>query len=314
MTQVALDARAAQLLKLGAESGAPPLESQPLADVRAQINESLPALGLPLGQVAEVQDLIVPASGTVPAVPTRLYIPLGAPAGPLPVVAFFHGGGWASCGLDTHDTLCRYLANATEAAVLAVDYRLAPEHKFPAAFDDCVHVVEWLKRGSYPRLDARRIALAGDSAGGNLAAAVARQCTPDPAIRHQLLIYPVLDSSRERPSHGTYGKGYFLDSTTMRWFVDMYARSASDVHDPRFSPLLAKDLTGLPATTLLVAGFDINHDEALEYGQRLTSAQVRCSVHVYRQLPHGFASMAGFIDASSAAIAEGAQALRHALV
>jgi len=313
MSRVALDPRAAELLSLGAQSAAPPLESLPIGTVRDQVNASLPALGLPLEAVAEVVDLVIPAVDGGMAVPSRLFRPVTADGVPQAGIALFHGGGWACCGLVTHDTLARYLANATGAAVLSVDYRLAPEHKFPAAFDDCVQSVRWLTSGGCPGIDSSRIAIAGDSAGGNLAAAVARELSPDQNLRHQLLIYPVLDSVNRRDSHDAYGKGYFLDTTTMQWFVELYARSPDDRADPRFSPLLASSLAGMPSTTLLVAGYDVNRDEALVYGRRLLEAGVECRVHLYEHLPHGFASMAGFIEAGRAALSDGAQALRRAL-
>lgn len=271
-------------------------------------------LSLPEEAVASVVDLLIPATAKVPTLAARLYRPLGAAAdAPLPVVAFFHGGGWCCCSVASHDTLCRYLANRSGAAFLSVEYRLAPEHRFPAAVEDCERAVEWLDSGALAGVDAARIAVAGDSSGGNLAAVVAQRLIGRIALRHQLLVYPVLDSSRLHGSAKVYGHGYFLDVTTMEWFAKLYARSPEDRASADFSPLLRRHLAGAAPATLLVAGYDMNRDEALAYAARLLSEGCVANARIYPHLPHGFASMAGFIGSARAALDDGAAALRAAL-
>ena len=308
-----LDKQALELLALGRENPSPPLESLPISAVREQIDASLPAIGLAPEDVARTIDLEVPATPTQPACAARLYLPQGAGPGPLPTLLFLHGGGWACCGYVTHDALFRYFAHHTGAAVLALDYRLAPEHKFPCAVEDCVHALEWLLTNPRAELDATRLALVGDSAGGNLAAATAAHFAGNAALRHQLLLYPVLDSAKQYPSHAEYGSGYFLDTSTMAWFVDLYARSPADLQDPRFSPVLNPQLAGLAPTTLVIAGYDINRDSSLHYADLLRAAGVSCTTLLYENLPHGFASMAGFIPAAQAPLQAAVAALRRAL-
>ncbi len=313
MNTVPLDEQAQELLRMGQESGGQLLESLPISTVRQQVDASLPAIGVAFENVAQTIDVEIPATGTQPSCAGRLYIPLSSRPGPLPTILFLHGGGWACCGYATHDALFRYFANRTSAAVLALDFRLAPEHKFPSAFDDCVRAMEWLLSGPREDLDPTRLALAGDSAGGNLAAAVAARFAGEPRLRHQLLLYPVLDSSERYPSHEEYGAGYFLDNSTMDWFVGQYARSAADTLDPRFSPVHASSFAGVTATTLMACGYDINRDASLRYTDRLRAAGVVCDTRLFEGLPHGFASMAGFIASAHVPLEQGATALREAL-
>jgi acetyl esterase len=302
-TPIPLDSRAAELLELGRQHPSPPLESLSIIAARAAVDASLPMLSLPEEAVTSAIELAIP-----------LYRPLAAaPETPLPVVAFFHGGGWCCCSVASHDSLCRYLANRSGAAFLSVDYRLAPEHRFPAALEDCERAVEWLASGVVAGIDPARIALAGDSSGGNLAAVVAQRLAGRVALRHQLLIYPVLDCSRLHPSAERYGQGYFLDVSTMDWFTSLYARSAADRADPDLSPLLRTRLQGVASATLLVAGYDMNRDEAVAYAGRLLAEGVAAEARMYPQLPHGFASMAGYIESGRVALDDGAAALKAAL-
>ena len=313
-TPISLDSRAAELLELGRQHPSPPLESLSIIAARAAVDASLPMLSLPEEAVASVIELAIPATATVPALAARLYRPLAAaPETPLPVVAFFHGGGWCCCSVASHDSLCRYLANRSGAAFLSVDYRLAPEHRFPAALEDCERAVEWLASGVVAGIDPARIAVAGDSSGGNLAAVVAQRLARRVALRHQLLIYPVLDCSRLHPSAERYGQGYFLDVSTMDWFTRLYTSSAADRADPDLSPLLRTRLQGVASATLLVAGYDMNRDEAVAYAGRLLAEGVAAEARMYPHLPHGFASMAGYIESARVALNDGAAALRAAL-
>lgn len=313
-TDAPLDPRAAELLALGRQQPAPPLESLPIAAARAQVDAALPMLSLAPEPVAAVAELVIPATARVPPLPARLYRPLGADAAAvLPVVAYFHGGGWCCCSIESHDGLCRYLANRSGAAVLSVGYRLAPEHRYPAAVEDCERAVEWLASAALAGIAPERLAVAGDSSGGNLAAVVAQRLAGRVPLRHQLLIYPVLDATRLRSSAHAYGRGYFLDVTTMEWFASLYERTRADRAEAAFSPLLATQLRGVAPATLLAAGYDMNRDEALEYAQRLRAAGVAAEARLYPHLPHGFASMAGYIAAGRAALDDGAAALAAAL-
>lgn len=311
---ISLDEHAAELLELGRRSPGPSLEALGIAAARIQVDTSLPLLALESEPVAKVVDLRVPAVASVPAFRVRLYWPrLPARGDALPAVVFFHGGGWALCGIDSHDSLCRYLANRSGSVFMSVEYRLAPEHRFPACVEDCLRALEWLAGGAVEGIAVERIAVAGDSAGGNLAAVVAQLAAGRVPLRHQLLMYPVLDSSRRWPAYERYGRGYFLDVLTMDWFASLYQRTRDDRFDPRFSPWLGQRLHEVAGATLLSAGFDINCDAALAYVERLRADGVTVSALLYPSLPHGFASMAGYIPAARTALDDGARALQAAL-
>ena len=197
----------------------------------------------------------------------RLYRPLGSKAGAvLPALVYYHGGGWTIGDLDTHDTLCRELANQSGCAVVAVDYRMGPEHRFPAAVDDVLAATRWVrKEAAALGVDPSRLAVGGDSAGGNLATvvAIAARDAGDLPIAFQLLIYPGTDMRRGHASHTTNGKGYLLESDTITYFHDHYIDDAAQDLDWRASPLLHKDLSKLPPALVITAGFDPLRDEGL---------------------------------------------------
>ena len=248
----------------------------------------------------------------------RLYRPLGAAADALlPVLVYYHGGGWVIGDLETHDTLCRELANGAGIAVLAVDYRLAPEHRFPAAVDDCVAATRWLRREAAAlKLDAARLAVGGDSAGGNLAAVVAIDARDagDPPIALQLLIYPATDMRRGAPSHTTNGDGYLLTRDTIDYFHDHYiAEPARDDVDWRASPLLHENLRGLPPALVLTAGFDPLRDEGLQFADRLAAAGNRAACVCFERQIHGFILMGKVLDEANTAVALCAAELRRVL-
>jgi acetyl esterase len=214
-------------------------------------------------------------------VPCRLYRPSGeggdgTGGAPLPVLAWFHGGGWVIGDLDEADASARRLANRVGCLVVSVDYRLAPEHPFPAAFDDCWSVAAWLAGGGAGDLgaDAGRLAVGGNSAGGNLAAAVAVRARDEGIpLRHQLLVCPVTDASSEHPSYAENSDGYLLTADTMRWFVANYVAPEQRT-DPRVSPLLVADLAGVAPAHVITAGFDPLRDEGDAYAARLAAAGV----------------------------------------
>ena len=264
--------------------------------------------------VAEVQELS--ADGPHGSIPLRLYRPMGAHTSALPVLVYYHGGGWVIGDLDTHDTLCRELANAAGCAVVAVDYRMGPEHRFPAAIDDAVAALRWVHtQAPALGLDGTRSALGGDSAGGNLAAvvALAARDAGDLPVAFQLLIYPATDMRRGSPSHTTNGQGYLLTKDTLDYFHDLYITDAAHDLDWRASPLLHTDLSGLPPALVLTAGFDPLRDEGMAYAARLTEAGNRASYVCFERQIHGFITMGKVLDEANTAVALCAIELRRAL-
>jgi acetyl esterase len=268
-------------------------------------------------QVAQVQSLQAPAPHG--GIELRLYRPLqrGLPASAaLPVLIYFHGGGWVIGDLDTHDTLCRELANGAGIAVVAVDYRMGPEHRFPAAVDDCIAATKWVHaQAATLGLDAQRIAVGGDSAGGNLAAVVAltTRDSGDIALAYQLLIYPATDMRRIAPSHTRNGQGYLLTTDTMAYFQGHYITDAAHELEWRASPLLHPDLRHLPPALVLTAGFDPLRDEGIDYAQRLSLAGNRATHISFERQIHGFILMGRVIDEANDAVAICAAQLRRAL-
>ncbi|GIZ50479.1 alpha/beta hydrolase [Noviherbaspirillum aridicola] len=264
--------------------------------------------------VAETQAL--QADGPAGPVPLRLYRPLAAPAARrLPALVYYHGGGWVIGDLDTHDTLCRELANASGCAVVAVDYRLAPEHRFPAALDDCLAATRWVHANAGAlRIDPERLAVGGDSAGGNLAAVVsiAARDAGDLPIRFQLLIYPATDGRRIAPSHTSNGDGYLLTRDTVRYFHDHYIDDPALDLDWRASPLLHPDLSRLPPAFVLTAGFDPLRDEGAQYAQALTAAGNSASYICFDRQIHGFITMGRVLDEARTGVAMcAAELARH---
>jgi len=260
-----------------------------------------------------------PAVGEVRAlrtdggVPLRLYRP--AAAGVHPVLVYFHGGGWTIGDLDTHDVLCRQLCDAAGAAVLAVDYRLAPEHRFPAAVDDCLAAVRWLRREAAAlALDGARVAIGGDSAGGNLAAAVALllRDAGEAAPALQLLIYPATDQRAGAPSHRSNAQGYLLTADSVAWYRGHYLPDPAQWTDWRASPLLAPDLSRLPPALVLTAGFDPLRDEGRQYADALSAAGNRVQYVCFERQVHGFITMSKVIDEARTAVALCGAVLRQA--
>ena len=232
------------------------------------------------------------------------------------MLVYYHGGGWVIGDLDTHDTLCRELANAAGIAVVAVDYRMGPEHRFPAAVDDCIAATRWVREHAAELgVDATRLAVGGDSAGGNLAAvvAIAMREAGDVPIRFQLLIYPATDQRRGWPSHTSNGQGYMLTADTMAYFHDHYIADKAQDLDWRASPLLHPDLSKLPPALVLTAGYDPLRDEALQYSHKLTQAGNRCTHILFERQIHGFITMGKVIDEANTAVQICAAELRRAL-
>ncbi|MGH8706314.1 MAG: alpha/beta hydrolase [Burkholderiales bacterium] len=265
-------------------------------------------------EVAEARLLVLPGASGPLAV--RACRPAGAAKDEvLPALVFFHGGGWVIGDLDTHDVLCRQLANGARCAVFSVDYRLAPEHPFPAAVEDCIAVTRHVcAEARALRVDAGRIAVGGDSAGGNLATvvALAARDARGPAIRHQLLIYPATDQRCEFASHQRNGEGYLLTRHSIEYFRGLYLPRKDDWLDWRASPLLAQSLAGLPPAYVLTAGFDPLLDEGRAYAERLAKEGVEIVYRNYPDMVHGFILFGGVLDTANAAVGECCAALRAA--
>ena len=262
-------------------------------------------------EVARVEDRRIP--GPAGEVPVRLYRP--RPSGSLPLLVFLHGGGFVVCDLDTHDPLCRLLANAVDCAVLSVDYRLAPEAKFPAAPEDCYAATCWaVENARALGADPSRIAVAGDSAGGNLAAVVAQLARDrsGPKLAHQLLIYPVTNHAFDTPSYRENAEGYFLTRAMMQWFWDHYLERPEQGRDPLASPLLAKELSGVAPATVITAEFDPLRDEGEAYAERLRVAGVPVELQCYDGMFHGFFAMTEMLDTARDAMEHAAGRLRAA--
>ena len=304
------------------ESTWPDLRTTPAADVRRLVQETTAAArrdGPPPTEVARVEDRSAPGPGG--DIPVRIYWPQTpqADARSLPLVVFFHGGGWVICDLDTHDETCRTLANGSGAIVVSVDYRLAPEDRFPAAAEDAYAATVWAaEHAAELGADANRVGVAGDSAGGNLAAVVPLMARDKggPPLRFQLLIYPVTDVSPARndyPSKSDNGTGYFLTTEHMEWYRDKYLPEGDDGSAPYISPVRAADFAGLPPALVITAEYDPLRDEGETYARKLKEAGVPADVERCSGMFHGFFGLAMVLDGARAANERAATALRDAL-
>lgn len=308
-----LDPQLQLLLKLMAAAGLPRVETLPVAEARAFFRESAGLLAHAPAQMARVLDRSIP--GVHGEIPLRIYVPRSGKA-PHPALVYYHGGGWTVGDLDTHDAVARALARDAECIVVSVDYRMGPEHRFPAAVDDAMSAFAWAAvHAAELGGDASRLAVGGDSAGGNLAAVVAQQ-TLAKGIRgpdFQLLIYPVTDLGAEAESYETFADGFYLTRPLMRWFAANYVGGPDDRLDPRCSPLRAESLAGLPPVFLLTAGYDPLRDEGKAYASRLLEAGVDVEYRNYDSLIHGFISMAGVVREAGRAFGDAVAALRIGL-
>jgi acetyl esterase len=280
------------------------------AEARAAMEAATSAELMPRHPVFAVEERTVP--GPAGAIPVRVYRPSGAPS--LPVLVWLHGGGWVLGSLDTHDQLCRQLCDAVGAIVVSVDYRLAPEAKFPAAVDDAVAAWSWVSAHAADLGgDPGRVAIGGDSAGGNLAAVVSLVARDEglAAPLLQLLVYPVTDHEFESPSMVENAKGYFLEADRMRWFFTHYKRDDADCDDWRMSPLRAPDVSGVAPAVVVTAEYDPLRDQGEAYGRRLQEAGVPTEVVRGIGVFHGFFGMHGFIPPAQAAWDVSVGALRR---
>jgi acetyl esterase len=299
------------LLARMAAAGSPPLEEQSVAEARRLHAAGAATLHGPAVPVAAAADRTIP--GPAGDLRVRVYTPHGEP--PFPIVVWFHGGGWVVGTLDTFDPICRALAAAVPAVVVAVDYRLAPEHRFPAAVEDCYAATLWASRNAVALGGAQqRLAVAGDSAGGNLAAVVALGARDrgGPAIAFQLLVCPVMDAAMDTASYREKADGYYLTAAGMRWYWDHYLGGADGLR-PDASPLRAAFFGGLPPALVITAEHDPLRDEGEAYAARLRAAGVPAAVSRYPGMVHAFYRWRAVTPIADACLREAAAALHAAL-
>ncbi|EYB67202.1 alpha/beta hydrolase [Deinococcus phoenicis] len=297
---------------LDQQAALPPLHALPVEVVRQGIAASLHLMPTSDAPVAQVENRTIP--GPAGELPIRVYTPQGQ--GPFPLVVYFHGGGWTICTLDTHDPICRELCAGAGAVVVSVDYRLAPEHPFPAAPDDCFAATRWVaEHAAELGGEPERIAVAGDSAGGNLAAVVALRARDEggPALRGQLLIYPSTDLLGETASRRENGQGYGLTTEDMHWFRGHYLADEAHAAHPHASPSQAENLSNLPPALVITAEYDPLRDEGEDYARALQAAGVDTRFTRYDGMHHGFFGGVGVYDQTRTALDEANAWLRGVL-
>lgn len=309
-----LDATIDAIIKQMAANPTPKLSQLSAPQARAmfvQMREVFEPKSVPIGKVDTVE---IPGPGGPLA--ARIYTPVGLTGRVTPACVFYHGGGWVIGDLDTHDAICRTLANESGCRVISVDYRLAPENKFPAAFDDAYAALVWTEaNASDHHINPNRLAVVGDSAGGNLAAAVAlhTRLKGGPQLRYQVLLYPVVQVRAETASMSELATGYVLEKETMDWFFDQYLPAGADANDARVSPLAAKDVSGVAPAFVLVAGFDPLKDEAKSYAAKLKAAGVAVDFAEFDSMVHGFLGMSALVPQAGQALRQAGKALANAL-
>ncbi|WP_462411763.1 alpha/beta hydrolase [Neobacillus sp. Marseille-QA0830] len=304
---MALDPQTKLVLDQLAAAEAPPLETLP-PEVARQM------FVMPQGELEEVgkvSDRTIPGPAT--DIPVRVYYPKAQQTS-YPALVFYHGGGWVVGNIETHDSVCRTLTNLADCITISVDYRLAPEHKFPAAVEDAYAAVKYVyDHAEEFQIDRARIAIGGDSAGGNLAAVVANLAKEksEPSICYQLLIYPSTNLGGEPTvSMQENSEGYFLEKGTMEWFRDCYLNSEADKQNPLASPMLFDDFKGLPSALVITAEYDPLRDEGEAYAEKLADSGVEVETVRYDGTIHGFVSMAAVLDVGKAALEKAGTALR----
>jgi acetyl esterase len=306
-----LDPQAQAFLDQIAAMGGQPLSSMGVAEAR-QAMEMLSQMRGAEVAVASVVDRTIPGPGG--EIPVRIYTPNGT--APFPMLVYFHGGGWVLGSLGTHDGICRSLAAGAGCIVVSVDYRLAPEHRYPAAAEDCYAATQWCAaHAAELGADAARLAVGGDSAGGNLSAVVAQMARDrgGPRLVFQLLIYPATDAACDTISHRENAEGYLLTAQDMTWFWGHYLGDLqAHAAEPYASPLRAGNLAGLPPALVITAEFDPLRDEGESYAAALEHAGVAAKVSRYDGMIHGFFGMGAMIDRANAAVQEAAGTLRLA--
>ena len=312
-----VDTATAAFLDFLRAQGGKPLPEQTPAEFRAQVRAGSIEMAVASEVMDDVQDRRIPGPGG--PIPVRIYTPRPVASGEsLPIVVHYHGAGFVAGDLDTHDGIARYYAKHADAIVIAVDYRLAPEHPFPAAVDDAYAAALWASEHAHEiHGDATRVAVTGDSAGGNLAAVVSQLARDrgTPRVAYQALLYPVVDwSDAAYPSVARFGTGdYFMSSADMGWFKQQYLRDPQQERDPRASPIANPNLRDLPPALVVTAGHDPLHDEGKMYADRLREAGVPVEYRCFDQTVHAFVSFAKALPVGVEALAFIASRMRAAL-
>ena len=286
----------------------------PLTELRQQLRTMVTLMDEPAPPLARIEDIRIP--GPAGALPARVYDASSDRGTARPVVLYFHGGGWVQGDLETHHGLCALVASRSGALAIALDYRLAPEHPFPAAVDDCVTAYRWLRAHARELgIDPARVAVAGDSAGGNLAAVVSQQAAlaGEPVPACQVLIYPAVDFALDTSSHRELADAHIIPRDRIEWYANQYIPAAADRLDPRAAPLRAADLSGQPPALVITGGFDPLRDEGHAYAERLRAAKVDVVDHEYPGQIHAFVSLTKAIPQGLAATMEIADYLREKL-
>jgi acetyl esterase len=263
--------------------------------------------------VGKVENFIIPGPGG--EIRARSYTPIAA-AGALPTLIYFHGGGFVAGSLESHDGLCRLFTAEGGFKVIAVDYRLAPEHPYPAAVDDAWAATQWIEANAAQiGVDAGRIAVGGDSAGGMLAAIVTQLAREKGGLKiaYQLLLFPNTQMGGETSSLSEFAVGYFLERRAIEYFISLYLTPAADKNSPKVSPLRAKDFAGLPPALVMLASYDPLHDEGLAYAEKLRAAGVKVTVADYADMVHGFIYLQTVLAQAHDAVAQAAKAVKQAL-
>ncbi len=306
-----VDPQVQTILNALVELGGSKFVEMSAVDARAWFNAFRSPFKVPIGAV---EDRPIPGPGG--DIPVRIYTPVNAGAGALPVLVYFHGGGWVVGDLDSHDAVCRSLANASGCKLVSVDYRLVPEHPWPASPDDCFAAAEWVVANAAALgADVNRLAVGGDSAGGNLAAAVTlrARAAHGPRIAFQLLIYPAVDATMSLPSNVSNGSGYFLEKASMEWFYGHYLQGGADTKNPDVSPLFADDFSGLPPAYGVTAEYDPLRDEGHAYADKLQAAGAAVEYINYPTMIHGFFGFQATVDVSGEAVRLAGEAVAKAL-
>jgi acetyl esterase len=306
---MSLDLQVSRFIAQQAALGLKPIDQCTPAEFRRMMLDGL-AQRSESESVAVIENRF--AAGPSAPIPVRVY--RSSQTDRLPVLVYFHGGGWVGGNLDTHDGLCRAIANASDCAVVSVDYRLAPEHKYPAAADDAFAATCWVQKHA-PSLgvDGHRLAVGGDSAGGNLAASVAQMARDrgNPLPRLQILLYPIIDYDLTTTSYSEFAEGYLLTRAAMHWFWRQYLSRVEDAQQPYVAPIKAKDLSRLSPALVITAEFDVLRDEGEAYVERLRAAGVPAEHTRYNGMIHGFMPRLKLFDAARVAVTQVATALKR---
>lgn len=301
-----LDAQSRRFLELHAAEPGSRFEQADVAQARAALKQTIAACDIDRLEVGACKSMSIAAPGGT--LQLRCYYPLATRNAAHPIALLLHGGGWALSDLDDYDNLARFLCRRSGALVVSVDYRLAPEHKFPAALDDCYAAFRWAAANAAQLGgDPQRLAVIGDSAGGNLAASICHiaRDRDGPPIRCQALLYPLLALYAEPPfvSREKFGNGdYFISRASIQWTIDLYLETAAQARDPRASPILSKDFSRLPPALILTAGHDPLRDEGAAYAAKLRDAGGSVEHRCFESTLHGFLSFAGALDAGRAGL------------